>query len=220
MNWQTLLEVIGVFGVGSGLLTWLIKSVVKQALDRDIEVFKHELRRAHELQMEEAKNRFTVGATSHMADVAFDKHIEFSEDYAKAVLNALIELARKGPQSGASVHAQTLADIRTKWLIWVTPEVNKRLIEFEYALRSLGAYMAEADEPNPGLRAHDAHTKGYAIFAEIMGMEKWNEQPVSQERTGEAIIVKLREVLGISELTGLRRELVKRASDALREAKT
>ena len=208
-------EAIGIFGVGSGLLAWLIKSLVKQALDRDIEVFKHELRKAHEIQMEEAKNRFTFGATSHMANVAFDKHIEFSEEYANAVLDALIELATKGPKSGASGHAQTLADVRTKWLIWVTPEVNKRLIDFEYALRSIGAYMEEAHESQPGLDKHEAYTKGYAIFAEIMGLEKWNGQPISQERAGDAIIIKLREVLGITELTELRRELVKRASDDL-----
>ena len=74
MNWQSVVEAIGVFGLASGLLAWLIRSLVKQALDRDIETFKHELRKAHEIQMEEAKNRFTVGATSHMANVAFDKH--------------------------------------------------------------------------------------------------------------------------------------------------
>jgi hypothetical protein len=33
------------------------------------------------VRLEEAKNRFTVGATSHMAIVAFDKHVQFCEEY-------------------------------------------------------------------------------------------------------------------------------------------
>ena len=32
MNWQTVVEAIGIFGVGSGLFTWMIQSLAKQAL--------------------------------------------------------------------------------------------------------------------------------------------------------------------------------------------
>jgi hypothetical protein len=36
MNWQTVVEAIGIFGVGSGLFTWMIQSLAKQALSLGI----------------------------------------------------------------------------------------------------------------------------------------------------------------------------------------
>ena len=101
MNWLSVLQNIGVFAIGSGLLVWLIQSLAKRALDRDLEAFKHGLRKAHEIEMEEAKNRFTVGAASHMANVAFDKHVQFCEAYSGEMFSALTTLFARGPHAEA-----------------------------------------------------------------------------------------------------------------------
>jgi hypothetical protein len=67
MNWPSVLENIGVFAIASGLLAWLVKSLVGQSFARDLKVFELNLQKSHAFEMEEAKNRLTVGATSHMA---------------------------------------------------------------------------------------------------------------------------------------------------------
>jgi hypothetical protein len=151
MNWQAIVEAIGIFAIGSGLLAWLIRSLVKQALDRDLEPFKHGLRRAHEIEMEEAKNRFTVGATSHMADVVFDKHVRFSEEYSRAAHEAMECFFRKGPTREIFQFEGNLLRIRTRWAVWLTPELEEKLDKFQQNLRTIGAYAPprEANEAPP-----------------------------------------------------------------------
>jgi hypothetical protein len=217
MNWQTVVEAIGIFGVGSGLLAWLIRSLVKQALDRDIEIFKHELRKAHEIQMEEAKNRFTVGATSHMADVAFDKHVQFCEEYAKGVNGTLDFLFKKGPHKDVLNEANNLADIRAKGAVWLPPKVDGELFKFEGALRTIGANAWLLGELGADVDRTEAIKAAYGTFAAVVGWETWQGETVTQDLAAERVVQKLRNVLGIDELTWLRAELVKRAVDNLRE---
>jgi len=211
MNWLTVVEAIGIFGVGSGLLAWLIRSLVKQALDRDLKVFEHGLRAAHEIQMEEVRNRLTIGATSHMADVVFDKHVEFCEQYTAAVNETVAFLFRRGLNRDVLQNASNLKDIRLRWNVWLTPDVETQLEKFEAALRKIGAnvYLLEA------LRADeergDAVKEAYGTFAAVVGWEDWQGQPVTRDLAAEKIIEGLRKVLGITELTRLRSELVGRA---------
>jgi hypothetical protein len=51
----------------------------------------------------------------------------------------------------------------------------------------------------------------YERFAELTGLEKWNEKSVSQEFALNKVMERLRQVLGIQELTKLRADLVQRA---------
>lgn len=55
-----------------------------------------------------AQNRFSLGASSHMANVAFDKHVQFSEEYAEEVHKALTTLVREGPTPEVLQHTGTL----------------------------------------------------------------------------------------------------------------
>lgn len=222
MNWPALLALlqpIGLFAIASGLLTWLIKTLVDQSLKRDLEAFKAELARAHTAQMEEAKNRFTLGATSHMASVAFDKHVQFSEKYVAEVFATLETLFRKGPHQDALQHAYTLVGIRREWAVWLTPEIEAVLEKFEAAIRSIGA-DAQLVAAVPG--EQDAINEMFAEFAEVFGakygFKAWKGKAVSEEYAIETVIVALRNVLGISELTELRSALVRHAMDNLKNS--
>jgi hypothetical protein len=217
MNWLTVIQNISFFAVASGLLTWLIKKLVDQSLKRDLEAFKAELAQAHAVQMEEAKNRFTIGATSHMAGVAFDKHVEFCEQYAKHVNAALDTLFRRGPHQTVLEDANALMDTRKDWTIWLTPEVESKLLQFEGALRKIGAnalLLNQLDAEDRG----EAIKEAFETFAAVMGWEKWRGKAVTQELASERLIEGLRIVLGISELTDLRAELVKRAVSDLKDS--
>jgi hypothetical protein len=148
MNWQTIQDV-GMFAVASGLLTWLIRSLAKHALDQDLEALKHGLRRTHEIEMEEAKNRFVVGATSHMANVVFDKHVAFCEEYTSQAHSAMEVLFRRGPTDEILLQEANLLSIRTRWALWLPPELEDKLDIFQLNLRTIGTYAPPRREGAP-----------------------------------------------------------------------
>lgn len=215
MNWPSVLENIGVFAVASGLLAWLIKSLVKQSLARDLEAFKSALARAQAIEIEEAKNRFTVGATSHMANVAFDKHVQFCEEYARGVNKALLTLFRRGPHGDVLADAHALSVLRGEWTLWITPEIEGQLDNFERALRRIGAQAQLLKDLRADEDRTDAIKQAYGTFAAVMGWENWRGEPVTRDVAATKVIEGLREVLGTADLTRLRAELIDRASDSL-----
>src|SRR5690349_16736868 len=91
------------------------------------------------MELEEAKNRFTMGATSHMANVAFDKHVQFCEEYTQGVNEALVTLFRQGVHREALAKAIDLSVIRRKWVLWATPSIDTQLEKFEIALGKIGS---------------------------------------------------------------------------------
>jgi hypothetical protein len=168
------------------------------------------------IRLEEAKNRFTVGATSHMADVAFDKHVQFCEEYTAEVYRTLTFLFKKGPHADVLQNANALMDIRTKWSVWLTPEIETQLEKFEGALRTIGANAWLLGELRADDDRTDAVREAFATFAAVMGWETWKGKAVTRDLAAEKVVEELRRVLGIGELTRLRSELVKRATDNLR----
>src|SRR5260370_23465685 len=57
------------------------------------------------MRLDENRNRFTIGATSHMASVAFDKHASFSEEYVTEMQSTLTNLFNLGPRPEVMEHA-------------------------------------------------------------------------------------------------------------------
>jgi hypothetical protein len=172
---------------------------------------------AHErsVRLEETKNRFTVGATSHMADVAFDKHVEFCEMYTEGVNATLSFLFRKGPHQDVLERANALADLRTKWSVWLTTEVEEELFKFEGALRTIGANAWLLGELRADEDRADAIQNAYGTFAAVLGWENWRGVAVRRDLAAVRVIEGLKKVLGIAELTRLRSELVRRAAENL-----
>jgi hypothetical protein len=208
MNWQVVVESIGIFGVGSGILAWLIRSLAKHALDKDLKAFEHGLRVAHEINMEEAKNRFTVGATSHMANVVFDKHVAFCEEYAAEAYAAMQLLFRKGPTEEILESETKLLAVRTRWAIWLPPDLEEKLTMFQKNLLTIGAYAPPRQEDGPpsiDLR------KSYNAFAAAMGWPVYQGEKVTEGVAVEQAIRELSKILGVWELTGLRAKLISRA---------
>jgi hypothetical protein len=126
-----------------------------------------------------------VGATSHMATVAFDKHIGFCEEYVAEMYKALHTLVEdRGTEE--LVDARRFSQIRQKWALWLTHEIESKLDQFELKITQI-----------IGGTAQDVDANG---------------APVSNERSIAGNIADLREVLRTEELTALRNELVIRSS--------
>jgi hypothetical protein len=221
MNWLAFFQNVGSFGIASGLLAWLIKSVVSQSLARELEIFKAQLSKAQAVELQESANRFTLGATSHMASVAFDKHIEFCERYMKETSGTLTTLFREGPTKLAMGHANSLARIRGEYTLWLTPEIETELGKFEKALREMGSHERIASD-YPGLEGHGERVnKMYTIFAQIMGEKEWAGEKLSDELAVTKVVIgTLQRVLGIPALTEIRTKLVERALSNLNADKT
>jgi hypothetical protein len=169
---------------------------------------------AHERQLiiQASEHRFAIGASSHMADVAFDKHVLFCEEYVHEVFAALDTLFREGPTEKVLPHAATLFQIRRKHAVWLTNSLDSDLQKFEGALRKIGAsdwYLRNAE------RAEDRQQKideMYKTFADVLGQQnmgpEWQGQPLSADLAIATVIQGLRRVLGTEELTELRSALV------------
>ena len=172
---------------------------------------------AHERQLliAEAGNRFVLGASSHMANVAFDKHVAFCEEYMKEAQDALTTLIRKGPSEEILKHASALYDIRRRCAVWLTAQLEKELEPFEAALREIGASAGyvEATRLDPASsEARKQHIGSmFLTFAKVMAFKEWNGQELSEELAVSAVTRRLRTILGVEELTKLRSSIIVQA---------
>lgn len=181
-----------------------------------IQIARDRIAHDRSLLAQQIQNSFTMGATSHMANVAFDKHVAFSEEYVSAMFEILAVLFREGPCSKALDGASTLMGIRKRWELWITPQVEADLERFEAALRNMGV-AAHVVEKFPGTERHEELVRQmYSKFAEVMGSKvmgsaEWEGKQITQEVALFTMIGKFRKVLGVEELTNLRARLVSQA---------
>jgi hypothetical protein len=176
MDWSTVVVSL----VGSAIVGPVSVGLSKFLSDRSIE--RQKAQQSRELQ--ETQNAFYVGATSHMATVAFDKHIGFCEEYVQEMSKALHTLLQGGKME-KPLDARRFSRIRQKWALWLTHEIENELDQFESKITQIGG----------AAQVFDAHGA-----------------PVSNEGSIKTVIAYLREVLRTEELTALRYELVIRSS--------
>ena len=170
---------------------------------------------AHEkaIALQAADQRFALGASSHMANVAFDKHVEFCESYVQEVFSTLDTLFKEGPTNQALQHAFKLSEQRRKFALWVTPTIETHLQEFEKALRAIGADDWCLRNAGRIDNRHEVVERLYKKFADVLGVEnmgasEWQGQPLTPELAIYAVVQGLRHVLKVEELTNLREALV------------
>ena len=161
--------------------------------------------------------QFTLGAASHMANAAFDKHVDFCEKYMKELNDAVRTLYREGDTPTALDHANKLYMLRQDYATWLTDRINIDLDEFESALRKLGA-AAHFIKSTTGyedlveqriLRINS----NFELFNRILGLK--NSENIQEKSMVEDLTTKVRAILGVEELTRLREHLIKQASNAI-----
>lgn len=173
---------------------------------------------AHErsLELQRRQQIFTLGATSHMANKAFDKHAEFCEKYMKEVHNTVSTLFRKGPTREALDHASNLAKLREEFAAWLTEDIGGKLSPFETALRELGAMQGfvqdTIDDAAYKQQRPKVIKKVWEIFSGVLTLQ--GEKPDDQTAV-ESVLKKIREILDIEKLINLRKGLIREASAAL-----
>lgn len=183
-----------------------------------VEILRDQAKRKHEADLANSQHRFALAAGSHMASIAFDKHVAFCEEYVAEVLVALRTLFREGPTKEALQHSDRLHEIKQKYVVWITRDLEALLEPFEKALRGIG--VADfVGQQFPGSEGHLKRTNEmYMHFAEVLGTEhmgkEWEGKPISDTAAVSRVISHLRDVLGIEELTTLRNRIVQQALEA------
>ena len=93
--------------------------------------------RARELQ--QRQNDFDLAIASHMANVVFDKQVEFCEKYSQKLYAFIPVMLRTGPSKEALDCASELQDIRLRYSPWISLNIINKLTPYESALREIGS---------------------------------------------------------------------------------
>ncbi len=99
-----------------------------------------------QIEIQRKQQFFSLGVTSHMASVVFDKHVGFCEAYLEEVDATVATLLQEGPTTEAMNHADNFSKIRRRYATWITSEISSPLIKFEASVRALGATQNLAEQ--------------------------------------------------------------------------
>ncbi len=152
-----------------------------------------------------------------MANVAFDKHVEFCEKYMNEVHRTISTLFAHGPSDKVDSNLGKLISIKRKYAAWISEDITEQLEPFEKAINEICALSGLASSLTKSGNAEDqkarknAIKKMYKIFREIMNLRNDPEVVENSEIAVEIVKKKVRSILGIEELTRLRKILVNRA---------
>jgi hypothetical protein len=197
---EILRGIIGLPGVGA-LFAALYQIVRDQA--------------AHEraLELQEKQQLFNLGVASHMANVAFDKHVQFSEQYISRMQQGLTELFQTGPPGESLKFSSDLIDIRLSFRAWITEDLEAKVMPFEDALRQIGARKFVLEGLAPGEERTRVVGEMYEVFSGVLGLKR--EDHIDEKLAPRKIMSHLQELLGVQQLSRLRSAVVQAAIDAL-----
>ena len=185
-------DLIAIPGIG-GLLIIIVQEIIQ--FRRDHEEHKRNL------ELKEKEQDFTLGIASKMAELTFQKHVDFSEKYLAEAYDKLKKIGAKGATGELLFDAGDLASIRRDYAPWLTEKIKSNLIPFEENLRKLGVSIQMLNIP--GLMAperavfQERMQKAFAALLDTDGKE-------DTEGNIAKIIGILREILGTDEITQLR----------------
>jgi hypothetical protein len=151
-------------------------AVLKLFGDRWLEKVKAK----YSIELADRQNAFSMGASSHMAMVVFDKLIGFCEEYVEAISKPLFALIQEGKKD-QPLDTRELFRIRQRWALWINDELGVKLDQFERGYKKLG-----------GAPVFDA-----------------NGATLSKDLSIRSVIAQLRNTLSIEEYTILRNQFVR-----------
>jgi hypothetical protein len=178
------------------------------------QVFRDQAAFERQLLLQQQQQAFSLGAASHMASKAFDKHSEFCEKYMAEVHLTVDTLFREGPTQKALQHASNLVQLKSQYSAWLTKAILDGLVPFEAALRKIGAssYLVEALRGTGDPERPKAIKEMYEVLKEVMALGESKAPSADKaEVTIEAVEQRLRAILGIEQLTAIRQRLIEQA---------
>jgi len=155
----------------------------------------------------DALRRAFDSAGSHVAQVTFDKYVQFCEAYVHQWGEALALLHENGPCKEAMDHARSITQLRQQWMLWVPAELDDSLNKYEIALLEIGtnAMVVDRLDASSTRATDDLMHKMYKRFCEITGIgTEWNGEQLSDDLKILNLMQQLRLTLGTNDFNKLR----------------
>lgn len=177
------------------------------------ELIKDEQQHIKNLLLQSKQQDFILSTSSHAAEVAYDKHVKFCEEYINRIQEGRQELFRDGSTPKTMHIGGDLVRIRQKHSAWLTEEIENKLKPFEQVLIEIGAkerYLEITASQEMDERKLKAIDKIYKSLGLVLGDEK----PINEEEADlniDKAIDKIRDILGIKAITKLRFRAVETA---------
>jgi hypothetical protein len=176
------------------------------------QIFRDEAAFEKEKKIKEEEKLHALSISSHMAVVAFNKHAEFSEKYLEVMRKGLAELTAKGPCAEALKLAGDLRETRLDYAAWVTKDTRDLLFPFEKALTQIGINHVVLKDMPVGDERSTTVQEASDLFMQVMEFEKGTEE---KQIGVSKVVERIQDLLGINELTRLRKQVIKQANKAL-----
>lgn len=170
---------------------------------------------AHEraVELQEREHLYDLGVTSHMANVAFDKHVAFVERYISTMQEGLTDLFTTGPPGESLKFSLKLADIRLSFRAWITEDIEAKVMPFEAALRKMGAHKIGLEGIPPGPERTRIVNEIFQTFSAVAGIE--HKGQVDENLAPRKIMNHLQDMLEVRQLVRLRQSAIQAAIGAL-----
>jgi hypothetical protein len=170
---------------------------------------------AHEraLDLQNRQQLFNLGVASHMANIAFDKHVEFAEKYISTMQRGLTDLFTTGPPGDSLIFAHKLEAVRLSFRAWITEDIGTKVMPFENALRSMGTTKIVLEGKPPGPERTRLVNDIFRKFSAVAGIE--HEGQVDENLAPGKIMNHLQDLLEVRQLSRLRRAAVQSTIDSL-----
>lgn len=129
----------------------------------------------HQKQLDAQRRefQFSLGAASHMANAAFDKHVDFCEKYMAELHNLVSTLYQSPFSEGPWNLAKALTSLRQASAVWLTDKMNEDLEEFEDILRKWGSHggfiESAAGIDGYAEQRRSAINRYFELFREVLG---------------------------------------------------
>lgn len=182
------------------------------------QILRDEAAHEKELRLQRQSQIFSLGATSHMANVAFDKHVQFCEKYLLEVHDVVILLFKEGPTLEVVRHIERFGQLQREYSAWIPRDMALQLAPFVDTLHELAAkkYLVNAlKDSDDASRAKMAQDMFEAFRRALRLGEPGNGTDNNTAR--EQVKERVRAILGIEQLTFIRQELVVQAANSLKK---
>ena len=169
---------------------------------------------AHQRKKEELQigHNFTLGISSYMSQKVFDKHIDFCEEYITELDNIVDLLIEKGPHETFMTEARKLYNLRRKYHLWLSSNVEDKLHGFEIALNNVGnntnlAKQLDNNDPRRSTALDEAQKEFMDIMQEVFNNHDNPKEGVSVNSVKDRI----KSILEIDSIIRIRQQIIAQA---------
>lgn len=161
---------------------------------------------AHEraIQLQDLKDASAFATASHMANLAYDKHVLICEEYLAVINESLTKLWQEGPTLNGLQFAADLSSVRSKYAAWLTRDIETGLYPVESKLRRIGAGSHVLGSLPTGNERSHILDEVYDAFGIVTDTLPPGENDEAQAAGIAAVTEHIRSLLGIQNLTELR----------------